>query len=604
MPLTITAEVEAIIQGVDASDTPLELLSIVNLLTTERAAMTERAALPEEERGCWSELVPLYLSTGSGNAQENPWGSYFRPMSSVVYENGTSLYFPEVDQVAPDSVEHWSERARNLKHPVLKARYADVVWELGRFITKSGKRDVEMARIAVDAYIDAITRRLDDHTTTAFTSAKRAVDLAAQINDPERIDLGRAALLGLHAEVMTSKTGHLWSRAFDHLIDHRKARTSEVEMEALVADLEIVLSRLSDSSNPETFDPHGVRDASERLSRYYTTKGHPEQVRRVHGVAAKTFEFHAGLSNATLASSFLQDSMDAYLKAGQPDEAERVRIAMQQKIRESRDEMSQHVVQFEITKGTMDERIAKLVVDDAEQTLVNLAYAFMPNPTQMEGGVKRMIQEAPLMSMISHQIMGDDRVAARIGSVDDDLSGRVLQHTLRLMQIELAVLHASLHSAVEKHELTPEDLVAWANRRGLFDAAKIPLLFAGIQAWFNRDFFKALHVIIPQIEGAMRKMVDVVGKPTTKAAGTVPGVSVSINMGDVLFNPAIIAALGPMGAHLALYMKVIYADPRGMNLRNEFAHGLLNANDINEGALVWVIHSLLVIGLWQKPEQE
>ena len=51
-------------------------------------------------------------------------------------------------------------------------------------------------------------------------------------------------------------------------------------------------------------------------------------------------------------------------------------------------------------------------------------------------------------------------------------------------------------------------------------------------------------------------------------------------------------------------MKVIYADPRGMNLRNEFAHGLLNANDINEGALVWVIHSLLVIGLWQKPEQE
>ncbi|MCE4557372.1 DUF4209 domain-containing protein [Roseateles cellulosilyticus] len=97
-------------------------------------------------------------------------------------------------------------------------------------------------------------------------------------------------------------------------------------------------------------------------------------------------------------------------------------------------------------------------------------------------------------------------------------------------------------------------------------------------------------------------MVDLVGRPTTKPAGTVPGVSVSINMGDILFNPDLVASLGPFGPRLALYLKVVFADPRGMNLRNEFAHGLMDEDEVNEGAVLWVIHSLLVIALWQKPD--
>ena len=81
-----------------------------------------------------------------------------------------------------------------------------------------------------------------------------------------------------------------------------------------------------------------------------------------------------------------------------------------------------------------------------------------------------------------------------------------------------------------------------------------------------------------------------------------PGVSVSINMSDILFNPTTVSALGRMGSRLALYMKVVFADPRGMNLRNEFAHGLLESAEVNEAAAIRVAISLLVIGLWQKPD--
>jgi len=169
-------------------------------------------------------------------------------------------------------------------------------------------------------------------------------------------------------------------------------------------------------------------------------------------------------------------------------------------------------------------------------------------------------------------------------------------------KIKAVTLHVALHRAVQKHEFEPADFVAWANRRGIFAQSKRNLLLAGVYAWFQMDYFKAFHIIIPQIESALRQMVDVVGKPTTKAASTVPGISVSINMSDILFNQATTEALGPMGPHLALYLKSIYADPRGMNLRNEFAHGLLDADEVNEWTTLWLIHTLLVMGLWETPQ--
>jgi lysyl-tRNA synthetase class 1 len=44
----------------------------------------------------------------------------------------------------------------------------------------------------------------------------------------------------------------------------------------------------------------------------------------------------------------------------------------------------------------------------------------------------------------------------------------------------------------------------------------------------------------------------------------------------------------------------MYADSRGMNLRNEIAHGLISAD-----AFYWhlgnlIIHSLMIFGLWKE----
>ena len=87
------------------------------------------------------------------------------------------------------------------------------------------------------------------------------------------------------------------------------------------------------------------------------------------------------------------------------------------------------------------------------------------------------------------------------------------------------------------------------------------------------------------------------GKPTTKAQKDVKGASFAVNMGDMLNNVEIQQLLGP---DLTLHFLSLYADPRGINLRNRIAHGLIRPESVTQFIANWVIHSLLVLGVWDK----
>jgi lysyl-tRNA synthetase, class I len=179
--------------------------------------------------------------------------------------------------------------------------------------------------------------------------------------------------------------------------------------------------------------------------------------------------------------------------------------------------------------------------------------------------------------------------------VEDDVSGRLIQHATRTIVLGDIWLDAALERAKERHVLTPHHFVGWAARTGLFE--DLSLLLEGVTAWFEEDWVKAVHVLVPQIELGLRGIVSSLGKPISKPHPTVPGVGVAIGMGDILYSKDIAAVLGE---DLTLHFLALYADPRGLNLRNDLAHGLLGPGQINRGQTIRLIHTLLVFGVWDK----
>lgn len=108
------------------------------------------------------------------------------------------------------------------------------------------------------------------------------------------------------------------------------------------------------------------------------------------------------------------------------------------------------------------------------------------------------------------------------------------------------------------HNVKPDHIATWAGRKGLFD--DLTFLREGVFAWYDGDFTKAVHVLVPQVERGLRGIGSSLGKPISKPHPTVKGAGVAINMGDILYSKDITELLG---ADLTLHLLALYLIQEG-----------------------------------------
>jgi Domain of unknown function (DUF4209) len=584
--VTTSPTTEAVLQRFDAMTDPFTEYDVSQELN---AAWSTLAGATEPERlAAWSEVLAFALAPPP---HENPWKSYFGPMGSGISNDGHKVYSPDIAGTPKQVVDHWSHRAGALSHPLLKARYADLAWDMAQSIGQK-KRDPDHARVAIDAYIASISAR--DQPIDRFKAIIRALDLASLISDAARVTKAREALMDLHREAIKSGTP-LWWFAVDRLIGDKKVGLTDAELSELVADLESLVMRYTDQSSPGLHDPHSAQAAANRLITHYTKIHQPQEVKRLRQLVARAFEFAARLANAMLAAAFLQTAMDYYRDAGLPDESRRVRILLQEKIGEARGEMVPIEAEIEIPFDDMEKFLNSIITDDIGSSFVRIARAFLLDRKGLEEAIQNSAEESPLMAHLPFHIMAEDFVSAKIGSVGDDLFGRLFHEAKFRFSTSGIWLRETFARLLEKHEIHPEHFVGWTNRCGLFE--DMALLLEGVRAWSQGDFVKANHVLIPQIEVALRSVANEAGFPVTKAHPKVAGTSVAIGMGDILYAPKVVDLLGP---DITLHLQALFADPRGLNLRNEMAHGLLGASAFDGHIARLLIHCLLVLGIWEE----
>lgn len=91
-------------------------------------------------------------------------------------------------------------------------------------------------------------------------------------------------------------------------------------------------------------------------------------------------------------------------------------------------------------------------------------------------------------------------------------------------------------------------------------------MFAG----YDNDFVTALHILVPQLEHFVRYHLNQAGIKTTNLdkydVENENGLSSLINSDGVS---------DVFGEDLSFEIKALFCDPRGPNLRNELAHGLI-----------------------------
>lgn len=200
-PLPIPSAFLSLLEVADAS---LEVVDAMELAGKMRAALPKPADLTaEERRGAIAELQALELQRPY-IAEGNPWGIYWGPTSGFVDGSGNMHYSPDALSVGEDMVAHWIHRSETLRHPELRARFADLAWEIGRLLRDRSRKDPAatpwtleishaLAQRAVDSSLQAAFLHFEDDFH-GWRLLARALALAIALNDRDRTAHAKQAL--------------------------------------------------------------------------------------------------------------------------------------------------------------------------------------------------------------------------------------------------------------------------------------------------------------------------------------------------------------------------------------------------------------------------
>jgi hypothetical protein len=189
------------------------------------------------------------------------------------------------------------------------------------------------------------------------------------------------------------------------------------------------------------------------------------------------------------------------------------------------------------------------------------------------------------------------RPVAKVGTDDDGSEGRLFQQLAQTVGFYQPFLSYVIESVMTEFQPSVDDILAILYRSPLFLESRQSILRDGLSAYLSKDHLKGIHVLVPQIEEMLRTLLALMGIPPHKSVPRHPGITDVKNMNDALGDSRVQEVLTE---NVWRYLTILYIDRRGMNLRNDLAHGLVSVEAFNQPTADSVFHSLLVLSLMQK----
>jgi hypothetical protein len=561
-----------------------------------RRAVEQRGETPEVELVGEDIAFLLHAHDHEG---ASVWGLYFGPFMSGLTTSGEPWASPPLSSVTPEILAYWRRRASETTHPVMRARYADLLWELPKKLERVTP-DPTMARVAADSYLEAIEGRRYEHDVTAIGKGKRALQIALSLRDDTRVGRARDVLLALEESVAKDDSLGLWGFCFDTFVEppNRRVPLSSAQQEKLVADLEARLSRFA-AGPPDQYHPAGAEAAAIRLATYYRRLGRRDDIARVlraYGEIVRRMQGTAAPLVVAHSMEQLYDQFNAFdLHADADSLSEPLRVAGEETIAN----MKEISVEAKIPREKVEAYFAAMLTGTASEVLLRVAEHFIPRRQVLETQLRELAQKAPISYLMVHTIKDDEgRTVARIGPLESDLEGQLVRHMSQNMQFSAPWLRQSMERSLEIGLFSADILLDFLLACPLFQATRRPMLAAGLDAYARGNSMAALHILIPQTEQALRELAVLMQAPIYRQRRG--GGLRARTMDDLLRDDDIGEVLGE---DIIAYLRILFTDPRGWNIRNDVCHGLASVSRLTMPVADRVLHALLVLALVRRADE-
>jgi hypothetical protein len=514
---------------------------------------------------------------------DNPWGTYFGPF--ITYRDGRE--WPSIRAVTGDTIAYWSTRAKMSKNPILRSRYSDLVWDFSRAIENTSP-DYTMAQLTIDCITEIGRNKRHPDETAVIKKLGRALSLAIQLNDASRIETVRDAIFDYEDSITQGAKVGLRGFAYDLLYANDKVKLTCIQEEKLISDLEDLLSRTTEHSNLE---PWAAQEAALRLAKHYRKIERPDEVKRVLTVLADAFKESAANAPALQASGQLQHLYGILINFGLTQAAGKISVQLRDLGSKVEAELKPISHTINISNKDMEKYIKAITQGEINQALSKIAWQYIPKRSIVETQLKDLAEKAPLFCHLTKDLLDKrGRSTSKVGALDVDPEGNMVRQMSQNILIESVFLRKVLDSLVEKNADFVTQVVEHIFRSPIFNLDRKTIVERGIKHYFDGDHLIAVHLLVPQIEEAIRLLVE---KSDGSIMKPVRGGGFDLKtLDDLLRDPLTVRAIGE---DTSFYLRVLLVDRRGWNIRNYVCHGIYSPNEFGYPMSDRVLHVLLCL---------
>jgi hypothetical protein len=581
-----------VVENFDAAVGPVSESDIDSAIRQVLQARPEpRPARRVEEQ---AEVMAFGFMEAYADAHDGQ-GDYFGPKIEWPTKNGKLQGTPSLELITPTILEYWQARSQEARHAVMRARYADLVWDQSPRVTGKAAA-ITCAHTAIDSYVAIAQGNLYKYIVEAIPKIRRALYLAISVNDVGRIGQVRDACMAMEDQAGKDEWPGTWGFAFDLLIDDTKVSLSDAQRDHIIARLEGILATMAAlRDGAVTTDPFAAKAAALKLATYYRRHNRLEDVHRVLRLYGGAFIRLADQAAGGIASAWLHELYEVYREYGMKADADAVAVKLREIGARSKAEMVSHTVKVSIPKAKIDQFLAELAAGSLNQALEYLAVNFVPSLRDAEQMVHDSSKSSVFMSLVGVSIMGEDgRPEAKLGNVNEDFDSRVALQMGQLLGGMKDLLHLGFEHVRTTFSPSADQVLGYLTGSPLFSEDVKPILASGLGAYLRRDYVASIHILLPQIEVAVRRLAECTGCSTYKP-NRHGGLDLKI-LDDLLREDAVVNVLG---APVQRYLRVLLVDRAGWNIRNLVCHGKLDGAAFSWPIADRVMHALLLLGMFR-----
>jgi hypothetical protein len=496
-------------------------------------------------------------------------------------EMGGQVYPAPLDQiqeVLPGVFLLWHRIATLAPSPVMQARFSDLLWE-ARF----SDRPHEFAVQAIDSYIAAAE---DDFGELLEKSdgVQRAMELAAQLNDPHRRSAGVESAVKLVRQELESEdqAPGVSLRLIEALASLRSIWRP--------SDLASLLDAAAAKYGSDAWHRESIIEIRARLA-------DPSERQGLWNDAVDGFAALAEQSIGLVKYAHLQHAIELAEQNGLSDRADQLRRQVEHIPHE---ELGLKAIstEVEVPREKIDRFIDSIVGDDDLPSALTRFGAYVPTglPEENSEFVRQLMAEHPLQFLFTRMTIGPENSLLRATTNEGcKEEAALLDHEAMRCSI-FAVLAVEILSRVAARYGPLSGAREWLETP-LIEPAVASRITRAFELYDAGDPDSAAALLAPRLERIIRRLALLIGLTVTRspdARGRPGGVRA---LGDLLSR-----LQGSVPESTRRYLRVLLSEVGELNLRNRIGHGLVDEVASHEAALL--IHACCHLHLLQETTED